>query len=196
MVHQLPSCVCVDMPLFVGHPQERVRAQELAMRERETQELLKSGVAGTRRGTSRPGNVGGPAYNKALAQNVAAEKVQVYGQAFERIQQATGIEDIEQLVSGFISAEDQNYTLFNYVNEVSRLVVGANQHLATQSELRGHNPLKCTQHAGTKRTHTPAGEHGDREAGGPDPGDQGRDGAVHGGWSGAGNHPTVNAATD
>lgn len=27
-------------------PQERARAQELAVRERETQELLKSGVAG------------------------------------------------------------------------------------------------------------------------------------------------------
>lgn len=53
-----------------------------------------------------------------MAQNVAAEKVQMYGQAFEKIQQATGIEDIDQLVSSFISAEDQNYTLFNYVNEV------------------------------------------------------------------------------
>lgn len=42
---------------------------------------------------------------------MAAEKVQMYGQAFERIQQATGIEDIDQLVASFISAEDQNYTL-------------------------------------------------------------------------------------
>ncbi|KAJ9514176.1 hypothetical protein QJQ45_002286 [Haematococcus lacustris] len=40
-------------------------------------------------------------------------------QAFEKIQAATGIEDIDVLVSSFISAEDQNYTLFNYVNEVN-----------------------------------------------------------------------------
>jgi hypothetical protein len=41
--------------------------------------------------------VQGANYNKALAQNVAAEKVQMYGQAFERIQQATGIEEIDQV---------------------------------------------------------------------------------------------------
>ncbi len=107
--------------LFV-HTQERARAQELAIRERETQELLKSGVTPGGRGaktSGRTGTLGGPAYNKALAQNVAAEKVQMYGQAFEKIQEATGIEDIDQLVSSFISAEDHNYTLFNYVNEVN-----------------------------------------------------------------------------
>lgn len=110
--------------------QERVRAQELAIRERETQELLKNGVAGTTTTSSpsRTGSraaqramstVGGATFNKALAQNVAAEKVQMYGNAFERIQESTGIEDIDQLVNSFLAAEDQNYTLFSYVNEVS-----------------------------------------------------------------------------
>jgi hypothetical protein len=47
---------------------------------------------------------GGSTFNKALAQNVAAEKVQMYGQAFEKIQAATGIEDIDVLVNSFISA--------------------------------------------------------------------------------------------
>jgi len=103
---------------------ERLRAKELAERERETQELLKSGMGmsgtGRRAGTAtKRGTLGSPAANKALAQNVAAEKVQMYGQAFEKIQQATGIEEIDQLVNSFISAEGQNYTLFNYVNEVN-----------------------------------------------------------------------------
>ncbi|KAJ9514803.1 hypothetical protein QJQ45_028477 [Haematococcus lacustris] len=118
---------CAQLLLWVLRGQERARAQELAMRERETQELLKSGLAGSgRAGGSKHGisSLGrttmlGPTYNKALAQNVAAEKVQMYGQAFEKIQAATGIEDIDVLVSSFISAEDQNYTLFNYVNEVN-----------------------------------------------------------------------------
>lgn len=35
-------------------------------------------------------------------------------------QEATHIEDIDQLVSTFMAAEDQNYTLFNYVNEVNQ----------------------------------------------------------------------------
>lgn len=73
-----------------------------------------------RKGTQRLGGTGaGAAANKALAQNVAAEKVQMYGQAFEKIQAATGIEEIDELVGSFISAEDHNYTLFNYVNEVN-----------------------------------------------------------------------------
>lgn len=100
--------------------QERARAQELAMRERETQELLKMGTLAADK--KKRGAKLGPNYNKALAQNVAAEKVQMYGQAFDKIQQATGIEDIDQLVNTFITAEDQNYTLFNYVNEVNQEV--------------------------------------------------------------------------
>jgi len=56
---------------------------------------------------------------RGMEQSIAAEKVQMYTQAFEKIQQATGIEDIDQLVHTFITAEDQNYTLFNYVNDVN-----------------------------------------------------------------------------
>lgn len=59
-----------------------------------------------------PPHHAGAAANKALAQNVAAEKVQMYGQAFEKIQGSTGIEDIDALVNSFVSAEDQNYTLW------------------------------------------------------------------------------------
>lgn len=57
------------------------------MRERETQELLKMGTLSSaekkKRITKGSWNVG---YNKAMAQNVAAEKVEMYGQAFKRIQ--------------------------------------------------------------------------------------------------------------
>jgi len=60
------------------------------VRERETQELLKSGVmaSSSRKGTAsgtRRGTMGSPAFNKALAQNVAAEKVQMYGQVRLRL---------------------------------------------------------------------------------------------------------------
>ncbi|KAG2488983.1 hypothetical protein HYH03_012424 [Edaphochlamys debaryana] len=100
---------------------ERARAQELAMRERETQELLKMGTLSSSEKKKRVSKgTWGAGYNKALAQNVAAEKVEMYGQAFKRIQDATGIEDIDQLVNTFLAAEDQNYTLFNYVNEVNQ----------------------------------------------------------------------------
>eukprot|EP00798_Chlamydomonas_sp_ICE-L_P015696 gene15696-21805_t len=100
--------------------QERVRAKELAAREKETQELLRMGTLSAEKKKTKTMTGKGATYNKALAQNVAAEKVQLYGQAFEKIQQATGIDEIDQLVNTFITAEDHNYTLFNYVNEVNQ----------------------------------------------------------------------------
>ena len=51
--------------------------------------------------------------------NVAAsmDKVQSYEEAFNKIKAATGISDIQELVNTFIANEDQNFSLFNYVNE-------------------------------------------------------------------------------
>merc|ERR1712032_274464 len=47
------------------------------------------------------------------------EKVVTYEEAFAKIQAATGICDIDELVQNFINAEDQNFTLFKYNNELS-----------------------------------------------------------------------------
>ncbi|MEW5300173.1 MAG: hypothetical protein WDW36_003122 [Sanguina aurantia] len=113
---------------------ERARAQELAMRERETQELLKTGQLGgaaAKRKTLKSVAGGGFGYNKALAQNVAAEKVEMYGHAFKKIQDATGIKEIDELVATFITAEDHNYTLFNYVNEVNQEVEKLEDQIST-----------------------------------------------------------------
>jgi uncharacterized coiled-coil DUF342 family protein len=54
------------------------------------------------------------------SQHVSMEKVQSYGEAFSKIQQATGITDIDELVTTFINAEDENFRLFNYVNELNQ----------------------------------------------------------------------------
>jgi len=51
--------------------------------------------------------------------HASMEKVQSYEEAFAKIQQATGISDIDELVTTFINAEDQNFALFNYVNELN-----------------------------------------------------------------------------
>lgn len=47
------------------------------------------------------------------------EKAETFETAFERIQKATGICDIDELVQNFIHAEDQNFSLFKYNNELS-----------------------------------------------------------------------------
>lgn len=48
---------------------------------------------------------------------VSVERVQNFEEAFLKIKAATGIGDIEELVRTFIKNEDQNFSLFNYVNE-------------------------------------------------------------------------------
>jgi len=48
---------------------------------------------------------------------VSIERVQNFEEAFTKIKAATGIIDIEELVNTFIKNEDQNFSLFNYVNE-------------------------------------------------------------------------------
>ena len=47
------------------------------------------------------------------------ERVQNFEEAFQRIKAATGINDIEELVRNFIKNEEQNFSLFNYVNDVN-----------------------------------------------------------------------------
>ena len=51
--------------------------------------------------------------------HMAQEKVKSYEEAFDKIQQATKISDIDQLVNTFIDAEETNFKLFNRVNSLS-----------------------------------------------------------------------------
>merc|ERR1719334_1145410 len=51
--------------------------------------------------------------------HMAQEKVKSYKESFDKISSATGINDIDQLVNTFISAEEQNFKLFNQVNKLS-----------------------------------------------------------------------------
>jgi coiled-coil domain-containing protein 63/114 len=56
--------------------------------------------------------------------------VQSYEEAFAKIQAATGITDIDELVNTFIEAEDQNFSLFNYVNELNSEVEKLEEQIA------------------------------------------------------------------
>lgn len=49
--------------------------------------------------------------------HMSVERMQNFEEAFLKIRAATGISDIEELVRTFIKNEDQNFSLFNYVNE-------------------------------------------------------------------------------
>ncbi|CAD7975422.1 unnamed protein product [Amoebophrya sp. A25] len=51
-----------------------------------------------------------------VAQSANTERITVYEEAFAKIQAATGISDIDDLVQNFVNAEDGNFSLFNYAN--------------------------------------------------------------------------------
>ena len=51
---------------------------------------------------------------------IVADKASTYEDVFNKIQEATGISDIDDLVNSFIQAEDDNFSLFNYVNELNQ----------------------------------------------------------------------------
>ena len=53
------------------------------------------------------------------AMSLSKDKVESYEAAFSKIQAATGIQDIDELVEKFIKAEDKNFTLFSRVNKLA-----------------------------------------------------------------------------
>ena len=55
---------------------------------------------------------------KALHRN-QVDRIKSYSEAFQKIQETTGITDIDELVTKFLDAEDQNFTLFTYVNDLN-----------------------------------------------------------------------------
>mmetsp|Transcript_29376 Transcript_29376/g.46099 ORF Transcript_29376/g.46099 Transcript_29376/m.46099 type:complete len:561 (-) Transcript_29376:97-1779(-) len=70
------------------------------------------------------------------AQQAALQKVQSYEEAFAKIQASTGISDIDELVATFIEAEDKNFSLFNYVNELNNEVEKLEEQIAeTRKEI-------------------------------------------------------------
>ena len=84
--------------------------------------------------------VWGMAKDKANIQ-VAEMKVQSYEEAFNKIKQSTGISDIDELVTTFIQNEDQNFSLFNYVNEQNNEL----EKLEEQIQSLHEEELKYTQ---------------------------------------------------
>ena len=50
---------------------------------------------------------------------LSQENIHSYEDALQRIQEGTGVYDINELVTRFLEAEEQNFSLFNYVNDIN-----------------------------------------------------------------------------
>eukprot|EP01135_Chromosphaera_perkinsii_P002361 Nk52_evm15s222 gene=Nk52_evmTU15s222 len=82
-----------------------VKSQDRSSKDSEDKKRRKGG--GLDNGKDKPTSQG------------PTEIVQSYDEAFAKIKEATGIDDIDKLVEKFIEVEDQNFSLFNYVNELN-----------------------------------------------------------------------------
>eukprot|EP00347_Sterkiella_histriomuscorum_P022526 403338159 len=68
--------------------------------------------------------------------------VKIIEDAFDQIKEATGISSTEEIVTTFIKAEEQNYSLYNYVNMLnSEIDMIEEQNKNIESEIRRHEEL-------------------------------------------------------
>jgi hypothetical protein len=61
--------------------------------------------------------------------NTHIEKIQSYEEAFAKIQAATGISDVDELVQNFLDGEDQNFTVFNFTTGQNDEIEKLEQHI-------------------------------------------------------------------
>lgn len=54
---------------------------------------------------------------------------QIIEQAFDQIKENSGMSDIDEIVTTFIKAEEQNYSLYNYVNMLNSETDGLEDHI-------------------------------------------------------------------
>ena len=65
------------------------------------------------------GGGGGKGDKSMLGAPLSQEKIHSYEEMLLKIQDSTGIYDINEIVNKFMEAEEQNFSLFNYVNDVN-----------------------------------------------------------------------------
>jgi len=72
--------------------------------------------------------------------NSHIDKIQSYEEAFAKIQAATGISDVDELVQNFIDGEDQNFTVFNFTtgqnDEIEKLEQQIQEYKTELEQLR------------------------------------------------------------
>lgn len=57
--------------------------------------------------------------NKDKSAPLSQEKIHSYEDMLRKIQEGTGLHDVNDIVTRFLEAEEQNFSLFNYVNDIN-----------------------------------------------------------------------------
>ena len=79
---------------------------------------------------------------KKTLMDMYIRNVKIIEDAFEQIKESTGISSVEEIVTTFIKAEEQNISLFNYVNMLnSEIDMIEEQNQNINEELKKHAEL-------------------------------------------------------
>ena len=79
-------------------------------------------------------------FKRGPSPQVPEGRIKNYEEAFNKIQSATGVQDIDLLVNSFIKAEEKNFKLFKFVNEVSNDIESLEKQIqGLQIEISNYN---------------------------------------------------------
>lgn len=114
-------------------------------------ETDRQGQHRTLSGARKKDGKGYGAKNKSNADQLG-EKLREYMEAFDKIQAATGITETDELVSTFREVEDQNFSLFNFVNDLQSEIEHSEERIAKlQAEIERIERETTTTGADRKR---------------------------------------------
>jgi len=108
--------------------------QKVRNRQEEQKQGENAVALASRSGAARPAKSTFDTSKSMVAVTSSQDQINSYEEAFSKIQAATGICDIDDLVQNFINAEDQNFTLFKYNNELSADIEKLDQQISDYKE--------------------------------------------------------------
>ena len=97
---------------------EQLRLKQFERTENDRTQMLRTTESMNEEAASPMGTWAG----KQDARGTAAltqDKINSYEDALAHIQETLGIEDVNEIVTRFLEAEEQNFSLFNYVNDIN-----------------------------------------------------------------------------
>ena len=127
------------------------KAREAALRA-EAEKIYEYGQQEDEKRRKAKNNWGMVREKKTKALEADSDKPVAYDEVFAKIQAATGITHVEELVAAFVSAEDHNFSMFNYVNELNQEAEKLEEQAAElQQEIQRHSGAGASENSFRKR---------------------------------------------
>ena len=142
---------CPRFPQLGRLIDEDRKAREAALRA-EAEKIYEYGQQEDEKRRKAKNNWGMVREKKTKAVEAESDKPVAYDEVFAKIQAATGITHVEELVAAFVSAEDHNFSMFNYVNELNQEAEKLEEQTAElQQEIQRHTGAGASENSFRKR---------------------------------------------